>query len=458
MKTIICGAGRMGKNIAEYFADENDDITLVDTDEEVLSELGDSLDVRCVIGYGTYPSVLKDAGAESADMIIAVYPDDEMNMITCMVAHNIFGVPLKIARIRNPEYLSKSWSAMYENNVMPINVLISPEKEMAKSIAVTLSTAGAVEVVPLSDGKVYLIAVRCKSDTPLIRTEMSNILMVYPELSLSPVAIVRDGRILKPYPTEQVQDKDEIYFLVPAEQTEQALSAFGYEETENQKVIITGGGRIAEYLVKFLTEAKSEYTLTVIEKDKEKAAKLADMFSSVNVINGDYLEPDILDEAGIKNANTMIALTDFDEDNVLVSLLAKRYGVGRAFALVNKIPYHNLVSNLGVDVILDLKVVTLSGIVPYVRGKSVKKSYSVRGGRDEMLEVAIEKSSRFRGKKVSALEMPKGAFFAGMLRDGQFLIPNAETVIQLDDILYIWSRHYSIGEIQKMFALKKEKF
>ena len=458
MKTIICGAGQIGKSIAEYFTDENDDITFIDTDKDALAEMGDTLDVRCVTGFGTYPGVLKDAGAESADMIISVYPDDEINMITCLVAHNIFKVPLKIARIRSPEYLSKSWSSMYAEDIMPIDVLISPEKEMAKSVALTLGTAGAVEVVPLSDGKVYMIAVRCKPDTPLIRTEMSNISMIYPELSLSPAAIVRGGRVLKPYANEQVQDKDEIYFLIPQEQIPQALSAFGYEEKEKQNVIITGAGRITDYLVKILTETKPEYALTVIEKDKERATQLADMFKDINVIQGDYLEPDILDESGIKDADTIIALTDFDEDNVLVSLLAKRYGVSRAFALVNKIPYHNLVSNLGIDVIMDLKVVTLSGIVPFVRGKSVKKSYSVRGGKDEMLEVAIEKTSRFRGKKVSSLELPKGAFFAGMMRDGQFLMPNQDAVLQLDDVLYIWSRHYSIGDIQKMFALRKEKF
>ncbi len=458
MKTIICGAGQIGRNIAEYFTDENDDITLVDTDEDVLAEIADTMDVRCVIGYGTYPSVLKDAGAESADMIIAVSPNDEINMITCLVAHNTFDIPLKIARIRSPEYLSKSWSSMYEGNVMPIDVLIAPEKEMARSIARTLGAEGAVEVVPLSDGRVYLVAVRCKPDTPLIRAEMDSLLMVYPELTLSPAAIVRGGRVLRPSANEQVQDKDEIYFLVPYEQIQLALSAFGYEEIPNQRVIVTGAGRITEYLIKILTETRPEYTLTVIEKDEGKAAELADMFESVNVIHGDSLEPEILEEAGVRNAQTIIALTDFDEDNVLVSLLAKRYGVGRAFALVNKMSYHNLVSNLGIDVILDLKAVTISGIVPYVRGKSVKKSYSVRGGRDELLEVVIEKSSRFRGKTVSSLEMPKGSFFAGMLREGNFLIPKEDTVIKLDDVLYIWSRHYSIGEVEKMFALKKEKF
>lgn len=458
MKTIICGAGQVGQNIAEYLTDEDDDVTLVDIDDKVLAEIGETLDVRGVVGYGTYPSVLRDAGAENTDMIIAVTPNDEINMITCLVAQKLFNVPLKIARIRNPEYLSKSWAVMYEGSIMPIDVPISPEMEMAKSITRTLSTAGAVEVVPLSDGKVHLIAVRCKADSPLIRTEVNNILMVYPELSLSVAAIVRGGRVITPYPNEQLQDRDEIYFLVPSEQIQQALAAFGYEETVNQKVIIAGAGRTTEYLMKFLTDTKPEYTLTVIEKDKNKAAKMADMFGMINVINGDYLEPEILEEAGIRETHTMIALTEFDEDNIFVSLLAKRYGVGRAFSLVNKILYHNLVANLGVDVILDLKVVTISGIVSYVRGKSVKKSYSVRGGRDELLEIIIDKSSRFRGKKISSLAMPKGAFLAGMLREDKFIIPREDMMMKMDDVLYIWARHYVITEIEKMFALRKEAF
>ena len=452
MKIIICGAGQVGTDIAKYLSDEADSVTLIDTDIKLTDELNEKIDVRAIAGNGSYPDILQSAGAADTDMIVAVTPSDELNIVICSVAHSLFNIPTKIARIRAPEYLDKRWATLYKKGNIPIDVIISPEMEMAKSITRTLSVPGALEVLPLADGKIYLLAMRCKKDCPLINTPIEKIGAVVPDLHLSTISIIRSGRSLVPRLDEQIEEQDEVYFLVPSEEVSKAAAAFGYDEPSSGKIVIFGAGRTSLFLAESLLDADPSRSITIIEKDSELAEVAANAFANIKVINGDFLEYEILEEAGIRQTETVIALTSYDEDNILGSLLAKRYGVRQTFSLTGKMAYHNLIANLGIDVVLDTKAVTISGIIRNVRKGFVKSSFAIEGGIAELLEIDISEETGYIHKKVKSLDLPKGVFLGAVLRRDKFIVPTEDLTFDKGDRLFFLARHNAVKALEKTFS------
>jgi len=452
MKIIICGAGQVGTDIAKYLSDEADSVTLIDTDIKLTDELNEKIDVRAIAGNGSYPDILQSAGAADTDMIVAVTPSDELNIVICSVAHSLFNIPTKIARIRAPEYLDKRWATLYKKGNIPIDVTISPEIEMAKSITRTLSVPGALEVLPLADGKIYLLAMRCKKDCPLISIPIEKIGAVVPDLHLSIISIIRSGHSLVPRLDEQIEEQDEVYFLIPSEEVPKAAAAFGYDEPTSGKIVIFGAGRTSLFLAESLLEADPSRSITIIEKDSELAEAAANALANIKVINGDFLEYEILEEAGIRQTETVIALTPYDEDNILGSLLAKRYGVRQTFSLTGKMAYHNLIANLGIDVVLDTKAVTISGIIRNVRKGFVKSSFAIEGGIAELLEIDISEETGYVHKKVKSLDLPKGVFLGAILRRDKFIVPTDDLAFDKGDRLFFLARHNAIKALEKTFS------
>ena len=352
MKVIVCGAGQVGSNIARYLAMEDNDVTVIDQSAELVRRIGDSLDVKGIVGHASHPDALERAEAEDADILIAVAQDDEINMMACQVAHSLFDVPIKIARIRNQSYLRPVYSNLFSRENLPIDVIISPEIEVARAVTRRLQVPGAFEMIPLVDGLVRLVGVRCGENCPLVKTPLRQLTQIFPDLLITIVGIARQNRVIVPNADEQMLPGDEVYFVVEGSQLARAMSAFGFEEPEARRLLVFGGGNIGLFLIKQIEADYPWCNVKLIEASADRARLVAGEFQRTVVIQGDVLDPDILEEANVAATDTVIAVTNDDETNILSSLLAKRYGCRRAITLINKGTYEPLVATLGIDVVV----------------------------------------------------------------------------------------------------------
>src|SRR3546814_236703 len=339
MKVIICGAGQVGFNIARYLASENADVTVIDQSRELIEKITDSLDVKGLVGFASHPEVLESAGAGDAEMVIAVTYADEVNMVACQVCHAIFEVPTKIARVRHQSYLAPMWSDLFSSEHMPIDVIISPEIEVARAIERRLQLPGAFEVQPLANGKVSLVGLHCKEDTPIINTPLRQLTALFPDLHIVVIGISRDGRGFVPTPDDDMRAGDEVYVVADTRHLSRTMAAFGHEEKEARRVIIIGGGNIGLNLAHAVEKNQPQVYLKVIEVDKRRAEEVAQSLQRTVVIHGNALDTEILEEANAAATDTVIAVSNDDEVNILTSLLAKRYGCRRAVTLINKATY-----------------------------------------------------------------------------------------------------------------------
>ena len=361
MKIIILGAGQVGSTVASELArEETNEITVIDTDQHILTELQDRLDLRTLCGNGSYPNMLEMAGADDADMLIALTNSDEINMVACQIAHSLFNVPTKIARVRQQSYLNPMWADLFSRDNLPIDVIISPELEVAKAIGRRMSVSGAFDMIPLADGKVRVIGVRCTERCPIVFTPLLQLTTLFPDLNIIIVGILRDGEPTVPTSNDQMLPGDEVYFVVDAAHVPRAMAAFGHDEKAARRVVIVGGGNIGLNLARELMEGRRGISTKIIERDRDRARKVAQALPGATIILGDALEADILEEANVSTAETVVAVSNDDETNILASLLAKRSGAGRVVTLINKPSYGPLISNLGIDVVVSPRAITVS--------------------------------------------------------------------------------------------------
>ncbi len=458
MKVIICGAGQVGFNIARYLASENNDITVIDTRADLIRQISDSLDVQALIGYASHPNVLEMAGAEDADMLIAVTHVDEVNMVACQVAHSLFDVPTKIARVRHQSYLQPIWANLFSRDNMPIDVIISPEIEVARAVTRRLRVPGAIEVIPMAGDKVRLIGVRCTERTPVVHTPLRQLTVLFPNLAIVIVGIIRQERAVVPAPDDQMLPGDEVYFVVDAAQTDRAMTAFGHEEQEARRILIFGGGNIGLFLAQQLETEFHEVTVKAIEIDKIRAEFVAKTLSRTIVLNGDVLDPAILEEAGVAQAEAVVAVTNDDETNILSSLLAKRYGCERAITLINKTTYNTLVSTLGVDVVVNPRGITVSKILQHVRRGRIHAVHSLYEGFGELIEAAAMETSSLVGVPLKEIKLPSGVIVGAIVRDGQVIMPRGVSVIQAKDRVVLFAAAQAVKQVEKMFSVRLEYF
>ncbi len=367
MKVIVCGAGQVGSNIARHLATEDNNVTVIDQNPELVRKISDSLDVRGITGHASHPAVLERAGAPDTDMLIAVTYADEVNMVACQVAHSLFEVPTKIARVRSQTYLQPIWADLFSRDNMPIDVIISPEIEVARAIGRRLQVPGAFDSVPMAGGRVRVIGVHITEECPIINTPLRQLTDLFPDLNITVIAILREGHATVPRGDEQMLPGDDVYFAVDSEHVARGMAAFGHEESEARRIIVVGGGNIGLYLAQEIEDHHPGVSAKVIELHKERAEIAAQSLSQTIVINGDALDPDILDEANVRTTEAIVAVTNDDEVNILSSLLAKRYGARRALTLVNNMTFESLITELGVDVVVIPQVITVSTILQHVR-------------------------------------------------------------------------------------------
>lgn len=458
MKVIVCGAGQVGIQITRYLAAENNDVTVIDPSERVIQEVADTLDVQAIVGFASHPDLLEKAGARDADMIIAVTQVDEVNMVACQVAHSMFEVPMKIARVREQSYLQPIWADLFSRDHMPIDVIISPEMEVARAISRRMEVPGAFEAIPLAEGKVRLIGVRCGENCPVVNTPLRQLTGLFPDLNIVVVGITRDGRNIIPTAEDEMLVGDEVYFIADNEHLARAMTVFGHEETAARRIVIAGGGNIGMFLTQILKEEHREVGVKIIERDPGQAEVAARAYPEVTVLSGDALDPALLDEANISAAEAFVAVTNDDESNVMGSLLAKRSGCQQALALVNNVTYETLLGALGVDVVINPRAITVSTILQHVRRGRIKAVHTLREGFGEVLDVEILETSSLVGQAIRDVDLPSGVIFGALLRDDEVLIARADTVIRADDRVVMFAATGTIKEVERRLAVRLEFF
>jgi len=459
MKIIICGAGQVGTSIAAQLSDEHNDIIVIDHSTELTARISDTLDVKVVTGVASHPDVLEAAGADDADIVIAVTNSDEVNMVICQVAHALFRVPTKIARIRNQNYLKPSWRELYQHGNLAIDVIISPEIEVARVIKERLHAPGAIDMLSFADGIIKVMAIRCTPDCTVLNLPIHKIQRNFAGLDMSIVAIIRNNQLIMPTANDELLLNDEVYFAINSDDIPQVMDIFGYAEKEALRLVIVGGGNIGFFLAKLLEAENSSQSVKIIEVNKERAEFITEQLEKTTVLHGSALEQSILDEANISRAETIIAVTNDDKINILSSLLAKRSGCNRAITLINNSgAYGPLVASLGVDVVVNPRETTVSGILSHTRTGRICSIHTIGNGKAELMEAEVVNGLPIIGKTIADLDMPGEMRIVAIGRQNNVIIPDADTVISMGDRIIILCATHMAKKIEKIFAVSFEYF
>ncbi|MGB0683287.1 MAG: Trk system potassium transporter TrkA [Magnetovibrionaceae bacterium] len=458
MKVLVCGAGQVGYSIARHLSLENNDVTVIDRQEDLIRRVNDTLDVQAIQGHASRPDVLERAGAADADMIIAVTYADEINMVACQVAHSLFDVPTKIARVRHQSYLSPEWSNLFSRDHMPIDVIISPEIEVARAVMRRLQVPGAFEMIPLVDDKVRLLGVRCQQDCPLVNTPLRQLTQLFPDLNIVVIGLVRDDKAIVPTPDDQMLCGDDVYFVVDSDQVERAMVAFGHEEPEARRMLICGGGHIGLFLSQGIEVDYGHVNLKIIEGESKRAEHIATRVNRAVVLHGNVLDTEILHEANVSSAEAVVAVTNDDETNILCSLLAKRQGAQRCITLLNSSAYEGLVNTLGIDVVVSPRNITVSTILQHVRRGRIHSVHALRDGFGELIEAEALETSPLVGKPLKDVKLPSGVVIGAIVHDGTVMAPRGSSVIQASDRVVLFASSEAVRKVEKMFAVQLEYF
>jgi trk system potassium uptake protein len=460
MNIIICGAGRVGFTIAKLLSEQGHSITVIDQSSEDIQKVNDSLDVKAIVGKGTYPSILEKANASETDMIIAVTRNDEINMLICQIAYSIFNVQKKIARIRSQDYLNPKFTRVYNKENLPIDVIISPEIEIAKSIQRKLEAPGALDSVPFADNKIRLLEILIKDNCQLINFKLNELTQKHPQLDANIIAIIRNGKIFIPKKTDQIKCDDKIYVIINSTQMAETLQAFGHEEKISKKILIIGGGNIGFNLAKNLEESLDSVRVKIVEKNKERAEYLANQLNNTIIINGDGLDEEALIEANLGESETVLALTNDDEDNLMVSVLVEKFAKDqknienkRTMALINKPNYSLLQSSLKIDDLIDPRMNTVSSILKHVHKGSIESAYTISNGEYEIIEAEIIETSELISKELKNSNFPKEIRIGAILRDEKVIIPRSNFIFKKDDRVVFLAKKDSISIVENIFRL-----
>ncbi|MEQ8449801.1 MAG: Trk system potassium transporter TrkA [Nitratireductor sp.] len=458
MRVIICGAGQVGYGIAERLAAEQNDVSVIDTSPELVRTIRDQLDVRGFVGHGAHPDVLEMAGAQQADMLIAVTLYDEVNMTACQVAHSIFNVPTKIARIRAQSYLLPHYQNLFSREHLPIDVIISPEIEVGEMVLRRIALPGANDVVRFADGKVAMVAIECLEECPVIDTPLSQLTELFPDLPSTVVGVSRNGRLFIPHSADQLVAGDLAYVVTTTDQVRRTLGLFGHEEVEAMRIVIAGGGNIGLYVAQALEARQSRTKVKIIEDTRERAVAIADKLRRTIVLNGSALDQKVLLEADIQDADLMVALTNNDQVNILSSVMAKRLGCKSNLALINNPTYQDFTRTLGIDAHVNPRTVTISRILQHVRRGRIRAVHSVQRGSAEIIEAEALDTSPLVGSPLRDLELPDGMRLGIVYRDGQAIKPNGAFVVRPGDRIVIFALAAAVRQVEQMFRVSLEYF
>ncbi len=458
MRVLICGAGQVGYGIAERLAAEDNDVSVIDTVPALVEAIRDNLDVRGFVGHGAHPDVLAEAGAEQADMIVAVTLSDEVNMVACQVAHSLFNVPTKVARIRAQSYLGPHWSDLFSSSHMPIDVIISPEVEVGEMVLRRLAVPGAFDTVYFASGKVVSIGIACDENCPVVDTPLSQLTELFPDLRAVVVGIVRNGKLFVPHSDDPMLVGDDVYVICESDQVSRTLSIFGHEEQVANRVVIAGGGNIGLYVARTLESRNSSARTKIIENSRDRAIAIADELRRTVVLHGNALDRDILREAGVPDADILVALSNDDEVNIIACVMAKRLGCRRNMALINNRSYPEFTDVLGIDATVNPRTVTVSKVLQHVRRGRIRRVHSIGDGLAEVIEAEALETSPLVGKPLRELNLPEGIRIGAVFRDDRVVVPDGTLQIRAHDRVIIFTAAERVREVEQMFRVSLEFF
>ena len=452
MKIIILGAGQVGANLAESLVAENNDITVIDLNGERLSLLQDRFDLRTVLGHAAHPSVLKQAGADDADMLVAVTQSDETNLVACRIASSLFNVPTRIARIRSADFLELDASYLAEH--FGVDDVISPEQEVTDTLRRLIEYPEALQVLDFAEGKVRLIAVRAYHGGPLVGHELQDIKRHMPNVECRIPAIYRRDRGIVPKGITVIEPGDEVFFLARKHDIAAVTRELRRMEQPVKKVMIAGGGNIGRRLAAAL---ESSYDVKVIDHNKATTVALAESLHRTLVLTGDATDEELLEQENIESIDVFCALTNDDEDNIMSALLAKRMGAQRVIALINRSAYVDLVQGGEIDIAISPAQATVGPLLSKIRRGDMAAVHSLRRGAAEVLEIVVHgdyKTSKVVGRRIGDVGLPEGATVAAIIRGDEVLIAHHDSLVEAEDHLIVFALNKRIiPKVEKLFQV-----
>ena len=452
MKIIILGASRVGSSVAENLASEANDITVVDRDPGPLRFLQDRLDLRTVVGHASHPDVLTQAGAEDADMIVAVTDSDETNMIACQVAYTLFHTPTKIARVRSAEYLR--YPGLFAQEALPVDVLISPEQLVTEYIQRLIETPGALQVLDFAEGKVRLVGVKAFHGGPLVGHQLSTLPERMPGIETRVAAIFRRGQAILPEGHTVIEADDEVFFIAAAKNIRRVMAELRRQDKKIRNVILAGGGNIGKRLASAL---ENKFHVKVIEHNGTMARRLSEQLHKAIVLHGDAADEDLLREENVDRTDVFCAVTDDDQVNILSSMLAKRMGADKVMALINRSAYVELVQSRDIDIAISPQQATIGSLLAHVRRGDVVVVHSLRRGAAEAIEAIAHgdsRTSKVVGRKVEEIPLPPKTTIGAVVRGDEVIIAHHDTIIQADDhvIMFLVDKK-RVQEVEQLFQV-----
>ena len=458
MKVIICGAGQVGWQIANHLAGERNEVTIVDFNPELVRRATDTLDVRGIAGFASYPDVLEKAGAKDADMIIAATQSDEINMVTCQVAHSVFGVPRKIARLRAQSYLDAIYSDLYRRDHLPIDVVISPEREVAEAALQRLAAPATFDTESFMKGRVQLLGLALDDDCPVLNTPLRQLNELFSTLRAIVVGVRRQGRLFAPEPEDQLFVGDQIYVFSHSEDMNRTLDIFGKTTHKQERIVIIGGGQVGLGVARALETRTEKLRVKVIEKNRTIAENAADHLQRTIVLNGDGLDMDILLEAGIDRADAILAVTDDDKTNLLVAVRAKAAGCQMAIALVNDPSLVSLMGPLNIDAYINPRATTVSSILRHIRHGRVRAIYSIGDTEAEVIEAQVLSTSPLAGQIIRDISFPEGVLVGAVLKGDKVLKPHGDLRMEDGDVILLFALTKDVAEVERLLQVSVDFF
>lgn len=454
MKVIILGVGQVGFSIARYLVQAQNHITVVDKSPEVLDLIADKLDVQPVLGFASHPDVLERAGAKEADLLIAVTSSDEVNIVSCEVAHSLFNIPMKIARIRHQNYLNPDFSDTFYKNRLSIDFAISPELEVAQAINRNLRVSGAFDVISLIDDRIKLLGVRCLANSAIVNTPIRSIANLFPSLDMVIILIKRKDQIIFPQGREHILADDEVHVLATKDQLNQVMEIFGYSPTESREMLIIGGGNIGLNLAMAIERDYKNVHARIIERDSRRCENIARYLKRTEILHGDALDYDLLHEANIASCETVICVSNDDKVNILSSLICKRHGAGRSLALLNNMQYANMVTSLGADAVISPQSLTVTTILKHVREGNLNSIFPIADGNAVVIEAQAKETSHVVGLDIEDVTINSEIMVVALMRDATLYLLPKNMHISAKDRLIIVTEKNSVYKIEKLFSIR----
>jgi len=458
MKVIICGAGQVGWQIARQLSSERNDVTVVDMNPDLVRRATDTLDVQGVAGFASYPDVLERAGARDADLIIAATHSDEVNMVTCQVAHSVFSVPRKIARLRAQSYLDAIYSDLYRRDHLPIDVVISPEREVAEAALQRLAAPSTFDTESFLLNRAQLLGIALDEDCPVLNTPLRQLNDLFSTLRAIVVGVRREGRLFAPDPGDQLFSGDQIYVFTHSEDVNRALEIFGKKTKKQERVVIIGGGNVGLGVARALEARTDRVRAKIIERSRAVAERAADSLERTIVLHGDGMDMDILMEAAIDRADAVLAVTDDDKTNLLVAVRAKQAGCSMAIALVNDPTLAPMMGPLDIDAYINPRATTVSSILRHIRHGRVRAVYSIGDAEAEMIEAQILSTSSLSGKMIREIDFPEGVLVGAVMKGEKVLKPTAELRLEAGDVIALFAMASDVREVERLLQVSIDFF